>query len=314
MHSEFPLVSVIIPCYNVSEFVEKALESILTQTYINLEVWVVDDASTDDTLQKIKRIADDRIKIIAYNQNTQKIGAVNEVLKKVTGELICFQDSDDWSEPMRIQKQVDQFRLNQKLGICFTNYRYTGKRSGTPERISISNDELKDEFLEYGQRKNTSFDTTICGTMMISKQVLKSTGGYHPYFKGRVGEDIHWIYRILKQFSGITIPEVLYNYCAREGSFTGMQFAGRNAKYAYSWPLIRKIIFKDVHEDVDVLSVENKQLLHQLELEACEEALVESIQLRNQIINSYQTSRVFIIGETILRPFRTIRRCVKKNK
>ena len=72
-----PLVSVIIPCYNVSSFVDKAVNSILFQTYTNLEIWLIDDASEDDTLQKIRSVKDDRVYLEIFKNNTQKIFAVN---------------------------------------------------------------------------------------------------------------------------------------------------------------------------------------------------------------------------------------------
>lgn len=101
-----PLVSIIIPCYNVEAYVEKAINSILNQTYTNLEIWIIDDASTDGTLQKVNAIKDDRIRIISFKENTQKVGAVNEALQKVNGDYIAFQDADDWSEPTRVQQQL----------------------------------------------------------------------------------------------------------------------------------------------------------------------------------------------------------------
>src|SRR5665647_1884715 len=144
-----PLVSIIIPCYNVRLYVERAVQSILSQTYSNIEIFIIDDASTDNTLEKVSAFTDDRIKVVAFKNNTQKIGAVNEVLNQVNGQLIAFQDADDWSEPMRIEQQVIQFLNNSSLGICFTNYRYVGSKEFLPGRISLTNEELKNEFLNY---------------------------------------------------------------------------------------------------------------------------------------------------------------------
>ena len=303
-----PLVSVLIPCYNVSAYVEKAIRSILQQTYANIEIWVIDDASTDDTLQKIGAIKDKRIKIVAYKQNTQKVGAVNEVLKHVNGELICFQDADDWSEPGRIEQQVQQFKNDSGLGICFTKYCYTGFKDTLPCRIALSHEELRNEFLEFGKHKNSNFDPTACPTMMVTKKALQNTGGYHLYFAGRVAEDIQWIYRILKTYKGITIDELLYNYSAREGSFTHLQFEGKNAKYAYSWQLLAKIIHKDIYENIDVLELENINVLKELELEACEEALMEIIQRYNSAKDNFEKSYSYRLGNILLAPIRFLKK------
>jgi glycosyltransferase involved in cell wall biosynthesis len=303
MSREQPLVSVIIPCYNVSAFIQKAIQSIIDQTYTNLEIWIVDDASTDDTLQKIKAFKDDRIKVLEFKNNTQKIGAVNEVLQKVNGEFIAFQDADDWSEPDRIEQQLKYFESEPGLGVCFTNYRYVGYKMELPGKIALTNEDLKDEFLQFGNKKNKELSPTVCGSMMISKAALQKTGGYHPYFAGRVAEDIHWIYRILKDFKGNTIDKVLYNYRTRQGSLTDVSFSGTNAKYAYSCQLLSRIIYKDIHESFDVLNPANKVELARLELEACEEKLNDTLKLLNDTRKIYENSFSFKLGKFILKPW-----------
>jgi glycosyltransferase involved in cell wall biosynthesis len=308
-----PLVSIVIPCYNVGDYVQRAVESILTQTYTNVEIWIIDDASTDDTLQKIKGFNDNRIRVIQYEENTQKVGAVNDVLKKVNGDFICFQDSDDWSEPHRIALQLEQFDRDSRLGICFTNYRYIGMKKRLRGRIARSDSELKNEFMEFGNNKNVGFDPTVCPTMMISRDALERTGGYHPYFVGKVAEDIHWVYRILKEFRGITVNQVLYNYNVREGSFTQLQFSGKNAKYAYSWQLLQKIIYKDIYENIDALSPENRVLLRDLELQSCEEALLYNVQLLNEIKLAYENSMSFKLGKFLLLPFVFLKKKTNKS-
>lgn len=307
-----PLVSVIIPCYNVESFVEQAINSIINQTYKNLDIWIIDDGSTDSTLKKINAIKDERIKVFACENNTQKIGAVNEVLQKINGDYIVFQDADDWSEPERIREQVNEFMKDPELGICFTNYRYVNNKAYTPGKIALTDEEMKEEFLNYRTNRDKNYSPTICGTMMISKEVLNKTKGYHSYFIGRVGEDIHWIYRILKEFKGITVDQYLYNYRVRKGSFTHIQSLGIKPKYAYSWDLLSKIIYKDIHESTDVLAPENVALLRELELDACEKVLKEKIELLNHTIQVYENSMSFKLGKLLLFPWRFLKYLMKK--
>jgi glycosyltransferase involved in cell wall biosynthesis len=306
MTGKNPLVTIIIPCYNVAPFVVKAVSSILYQTYTNLEVLIIDDGSTDDTLEKIKTFQDDRIKVISLKENTQKVGAVNEALKQSNGDYIAFQDADDWSEAERIEAQLSEFKRDLEIGICFTGYRYALKQLLPAKQISLTNDELKEEFLNYTYKREAGTSPTLCGTMMISKAALIKTGGYHPFFAGRVGEDIHWVYRILKDFKGITINKVLYSYTIRKGSFTQIQSLGIKPKYAYSWQLISKIIYKDIHEGIDVLAPKNAELLKKIQLEACEEALAEKIQVLEQTKFIYESSGNFKVGKLILKPIRFI--------
>ncbi|MGN6605053.1 MAG: glycosyltransferase family 2 protein [Ginsengibacter sp.] len=302
-----PLVTVLISCYNVEDYVQQAIHSILKQSYENLEIWIIDDASTDNTLLKINTIKDARIKVMQFKENTKKVGAVNEVLQKVKGDYIAFQDADDWSEPDRIKMQLQQFTKDPELGICFTGYRYIGKKVSLPAKISLTNDELKREFLDF-YKNDIKRNSTVCPSMMISREALLRTKGYSSYFSGRVAEDVQWIYRILKDFKGITIDQPLYNYRLREGSFTQIQSAGANAKYAYSWELLSKIIHKDVYEGIDVLSPGNRELLNQLELEACEEALVKAIKLLNGTRSAYENSTNFRLGKLLLKPLRALKK------
>jgi glycosyltransferase involved in cell wall biosynthesis len=306
--SQSPLVSVLIPCYNVSQYVGKAINSILTQSYEKLEVWLIDDASTDDTLLKLKTIKDPRVRVIEFKENTQKIGAVNTVLKEVNGDLITFQDADDWSELDRISEQVKQFSKEPELGICFTNYRYFGAVNQLPQRVALTDDELKEQFFNFRKIKASHFSPTNCPSMMITREVLNSIGGYHGYFKGRVAEDIHWIYRILKEFPGITIDKPLYNYNVRSNSFTGLQSTGENAKYAYSWQLLEKIIHKDFYEGTDVLNTYSEKELLELELIACEEALVENIRASLEMKTNYESSVSYKLGKLLLTPFHILKK------
>jgi len=306
MTKDAKLVSVIIPCYNVEPYVSRAIQSIINQTYTNIEIWIIDDGSTDDTLDKIAYFTDTRISLVKSKQNTKKIGAVNDVLKKVNGDFICFQDADDWSEPTRIEKQVDQFLEIRELGICFTAYKNYGDRVNTAFPIALSNEDLRDEFIDFGNKRNNHFHATCCPSMMISKDVLNDCPGYNHYFTARVGEDIHWIYRILKKYQGLTVNEHLYNYTVRKDSLTGNQFMGNNPKAAYAWELLEKIIKKDIYEGIDLLSDSNSKLLSSIELESCEEALIKTILQKNKIITMYKSSSSMLIGKSILAPFHFI--------
>ncbi len=99
-----PEVSVIIPAYNTSAYISQAIESALGQTLKNIEVIVVDDASTDNTLEVIRSFADERLKIFVNHQNQGAGGTRNRALKEAKGEWIAVLDSDDWYAPERLEK------------------------------------------------------------------------------------------------------------------------------------------------------------------------------------------------------------------
>lgn len=90
-----PLVSIIIPCYNTEAFIEDAIKSAINQTYKNIEIIIVDDASTDKSLEIISSIKDSRIRFIHLDTNKGIANARNVGLDNAKGDYICWLDSDD---------------------------------------------------------------------------------------------------------------------------------------------------------------------------------------------------------------------------
>lgn len=117
--SKKPLVSVIMPVYNAGKFVDKAITSILRQTYNNLEIIVVDDGSTDDSLKILNKYAkaDKRVKIIALDKNCGPSYASNLAIKKASGVYLARMDADDISLPRRLDKQVKFLQEHPEVAI-----------------------------------------------------------------------------------------------------------------------------------------------------------------------------------------------------
>ena len=97
------LISVIVPCYNVSKYIEKCVDSICSQTYTNLEIFLINDGSTDDTLSIIERLAsEDKRIIIIDKDNGGQSDARNVALDKMSGNYVVFIDGDDYILPDHI--------------------------------------------------------------------------------------------------------------------------------------------------------------------------------------------------------------------
>ncbi|MEH1930423.1 glycosyltransferase family 2 protein [Nostoc sp.] len=101
-----PKVSVIIPAYNTEAYIAKAIESALEQTLTDIEVIIVDDGSSDKTVEVAKSFTDQRLKVIVNQQNLGVSAARNRALKAAQGEWIAVLDSDDWYAPERLEKLV----------------------------------------------------------------------------------------------------------------------------------------------------------------------------------------------------------------
>jgi len=115
------LVSVLISVYNAGEFLRPSVESILSQTYKNLEIIIIDDGSTDGCMDTIFDIKDERIKILRQ-ENKGKSAALNRALEIMSGEFYAIQDADDMSYPTRIEKQVKAMQKDRELAAAFTGY------------------------------------------------------------------------------------------------------------------------------------------------------------------------------------------------
>jgi len=100
-------VSVIIPAYNTEQYIAKAIESALAQTLTNIEVIVVDDCSTDNTVEIVERFKDERLKLLLNSENMGAGGARNRAIEAAQGKWIAVLDSDDWYAPQRLEVLVN---------------------------------------------------------------------------------------------------------------------------------------------------------------------------------------------------------------
>ncbi|MDD7022585.1 MAG: glycosyltransferase [Aeromonadales bacterium] len=117
-------VSIIMPVYNVDKnYLIKAIQSILNQSYKNFELIIIDDGSKEDVNQLIHKFEDPRIYIYRNETNKGVVEARNIGLKKSSGEFIAFMDSDDISLPIRLKDEVNLLIKNPDVGIVFSNAR-----------------------------------------------------------------------------------------------------------------------------------------------------------------------------------------------
>ena len=118
------LVSVIMPTYNAERYIREAIESIISQTYSNWELLIVDDGSTDSTRKIIEEYvkADDRVRLIEGKRKGIG-GALNLGMEMAEGNYIARMDADDISLPMRLEKQVEFMEGHKEVGVCATQFK-----------------------------------------------------------------------------------------------------------------------------------------------------------------------------------------------
>jgi len=115
-----PKISVIIPTYNREEFIGAAIDSVLNQSFVDFELIVVDDGSTDMTKAIIYSYSDERL-IYIYQKNQGRSAARNRAIELARGEYIAFLDSDDFYLPNKLQQQMDYMRQNEHVDMVYTS-------------------------------------------------------------------------------------------------------------------------------------------------------------------------------------------------
>ncbi|BBB24807.1 glycosyltransferase family 2 protein [Amphritea japonica] len=120
--SDFPLVSVIIPVYNGEKYLLESLESVLHQTYPNIEIIVVDDCSTDNGAGLIAALDADNIIVLRNDTNSGVSASRNKAIRSAKGKYIAFMDADDVSLPHRIECQVNFLEDNSEFGLLSSAY------------------------------------------------------------------------------------------------------------------------------------------------------------------------------------------------
>ncbi|MEQ5679554.1 glycosyltransferase family 2 protein [Providencia rettgeri] len=128
------LVSIIMPCYNAEKYISESINSVLAQTYTKFELIIIDDSSTDKSINIISEYQDNRIKLIKSNLNQGVATSRNKGIMAAKGQYISFLDSDDLWEPSKLEKQITLLESGWDL-VC-SNYSAFKSDGKTKLRIS----------------------------------------------------------------------------------------------------------------------------------------------------------------------------------
>lgn len=131
----FPLVSVVMPVYNGEKFLTEAIDSILMQSYKNIELVIVNDGSSDSSKRIIQSYTDPRIRFVENETNSGIVFSRNRGLESSKGEYVATLDCDDIALPDRIEKQVEFLEKNPGYGMCGTFYISIDQKGEFKEKI-----------------------------------------------------------------------------------------------------------------------------------------------------------------------------------
>lgn len=223
------LISIIIPVYNAEKFIEDTINTVLHQTYKNWELILINDKSTDKSVDIIEKYLqkDERIKLINLEMNSGVAMARNTGIDNATGGYIAFLDADDLWEKEKLNKQIN-FMKQKKCEFCFTGYEFADENGiGNGKKVKVP------ETINYKQAlKNTTIwtSTVMLDMAKLSKELIKM-----PNIKS---EDTATWWKILKNgYIAYGLNETLSYYRRTVGTLSANKFKAIQR----IWYLYRKV-------------------------------------------------------------------------
>ena len=224
------LVSIIIPVYNASRFLEETINSIQEQTYSNWEAIFIDDCSSDNSYNLIKKYQkeDKRIKLIKNKTNSGAAVSRNNGINHAEGDYICFLDADDKWHPKKLEKQIN-FMQELNCEFSFTGYQFANEKCTPNGKIVLVPNKIN-----YKQAlKNTTIWTS---TVMFDMGKLTKDDIYMPNIKR--GQDTATWWKVLKKIDcAYGLNEVLSYYRRSKGTLSSNKFIALKR----TWNLYRNV-------------------------------------------------------------------------
>ena len=219
-------ISVIVPVYNKEKYIENTLDSILNQTYKNLEIIIINDGSTDESAEicKKKLMIDNRI--IMINTENQGAGAARNVgLSKATGKYISFIDSDDYIIPQYYEVLIDLIKKNDaEIAECKFSRINIDEKINQTNKNTIKVYTKEEKLLQlYGTDNCLYLNTVIMCNKLFKKELFDNTGIIYP--TNRLIDDEFIIYKLIYNSEKIvTTDQIMYGYIQSQDSVMRQNF------------------------------------------------------------------------------------------
>ncbi|MFV0249097.1 MAG: glycosyltransferase family 2 protein [Tenacibaculum sp.] len=285
------MVSIVIPVYNVENYLEKCLISVLNQTFKNIEVIIINDGSTDNSLKICKKFEKEDSRIVLINQENKGLSeARNRGIEKAINPYITFIDSDDWVENCYIETLYNSLLSNNadiavaELNIVYQKSKKKSKKKSKTKqgkndgKISVYNnfEALSELFID------NSIKNYACGKMYKTK-LFKDIR----YPKGVYFEDVFTTYKLFYESKKIVkIDKILMHYVQRINSITSQNY-------------------KNIKKEIDLFNgftgqlkfiMENKYKLNNF-LSIKRNMARKLYRIKKRIINNYQKSEILTLKE-----------------
>jgi glycosyltransferase involved in cell wall biosynthesis len=208
-----PQVSIVLPTYNGSAYLRQAIQSILSQQDVLLELIIIDDASSDSTGDIVKSFADSRIQYTRLEKNGGHIEALNLGFAKAKGEHLTWTSDDNYYAPGAISKMFDVLKNNPSIDFVYSRYQIINP-TGQPLRLGRTDDPA-----------GLDVDNCVGGCFLYRRKVYEEIGDFDK--NAFLAEDYEYWLRVRSKFRMQRLDQVLYFYREHEQSLTGVHKANK---------------------------------------------------------------------------------------
>lgn len=223
------LVSIIVPCYNSEKYIHKAIESVLNQSFKNWEMLIIDDCSTDNSVEIILNYSKlyNNISYFKTEVNSGSAAIARNIgIKNANGKYIAFLDSDDSWLPTKLEQQLVVFDRNPDAAIVYCNYE------------KISDDEIRSNRIVYAPKKVNYEKLLYSNVICCSSAIYNSFLVGKTFFRQIGHEDfVTWLDILKKGYNAYNVDEVLVLYRVSKNSLSSNKF--RVLKW--QWNIYRNI-------------------------------------------------------------------------
>lgn len=199
-----PIISVVIPAYNAETTISETIASVQNQTFSDIEIIIINDGSTDQTLNIVQNFTDPRIKVFSYENGGLPV-ARNRGIDRATGEFISFIDADDLWTPDKLEKQLASLKANSKAAVAYSWTQTIDRQGNLLHRYNsiflegdVYSELLVNNFIGNGSN------------ILVRQEAISTVGKFDPKLKSC--EDWDFYIRLAAKYHFVVVPnwQILY--------------------------------------------------------------------------------------------------------
>jgi len=278
-----PLITVLMPAYNAAEYLNEAIESIINQTFTDFEFLIIDDGSSDNSIDIIKSYNDKRIRLIENGENIKLIATLNKGINLSRGKYIARMDSDDISFPERLQKQFEYMESHPDIGALGTAFISFGENVYSETVYPADDFDIRTGMLYKMQLCHPS--AIIRKSVLIDNNIIFSFDFPH-------AEDYEFFYRVSRVSKLANLTDLLYKRRIHNKQVSKIYSETQKNKTLE----IKFIQFQNINVDFNENQIEIFSEINYHHYKKNKEFLLETQNILEQLYDANQKSKVYDVA------------------